>query len=277
VENPEIDQINRDLRQSEEYGNFMQKIGWKTIKTDKMQIFVRSLGPVSISKLQRVSLPLVWTEIENILKKEKVMMCIIEPVSGRVQELEKHGFKVNKEPLLGTKTLRVDLSQNEEDIFNSFKKDCRYVLKRCHIPGDQSLINRFDLFYKIWRKSAKRKNLWIPKKKDYYSLIECFGNKVFCITIGDDAGAVILIYNRAAFYYYAGASNEGTRRDLPYLVVWTAMKEAKKRGCNLWDFEGIYDSRWPNRGWLGFTHFKKSFGGKELDFPGSFTKWRWPF
>jgi peptidoglycan pentaglycine glycine transferase (the first glycine) len=65
--------------------------------------------------------------------------------------------------------------------------------------------------------------------------------------------------------------------NLPYFIVWEAMKEAKKRGCKIWDFEGIYDARWPNKSWLGFSHFKKSFGGEEIEFPGSFEKWRWPF
>jgi lipid II:glycine glycyltransferase (peptidoglycan interpeptide bridge formation enzyme) len=51
------------------------------------------------------------------------------------------------------------------------------------------------------------------------------------------------------------------------------MQEAKKRKCKLWDFEGIYDERFPNKDWLGFSHFKKSFGGSEILFPGSVTKW----
>jgi lipid II:glycine glycyltransferase (peptidoglycan interpeptide bridge formation enzyme) len=53
------------------------------------------------------------------------------------------------------------------------------------------------------------------------------------------------------------------------------MKEAKKRGSLVWDFEGIFDQRFPNKDILGYTHFKKSFGGKEIEFPGAFTKWFW--
>lgn len=49
---------------------------------------------------------------------------------------------------------------------------------------------------------------------------------------------------------------------------------AKKRGCKIFDFEGIYDERFPNKSWLGFTHFKKSFGGYEVSYPGTYTKTR---
>lgn len=277
MENPEINKITEDLRQSEEYANYLRKIGWETINIGDMQIFIRHLGPVSIAKIQRVNLPLPWKELENILKKEKVTMCIIEPESGRAEELERHGFRINKEPLLGTKTLRVDLRPRTEEIFNSFKKDCRYILRKVLNTRYSVLKNNFHNFYKIWKESAKRKNLWIPKEKDYHSLIECFGRNVFCITIGGEAGALILICKKTAFYYYAGATGPGTQGNLPYLSVWQAMGEAKKRGCLIWDFEGIYDPRWPNKGWAGFTHFKKSFGGKEFSFPGSFKKWCWPF
>src|SRR3989344_254659 len=104
----------------------------------------------------------------------------------------------------------------------------------------------------------------------FRALIECFGKKCFCVVVGEEAGAVILTHKKTAYYYYAGSS---TKSDLPYLAVWEAMKEAKRRGCTTWDFEGIYDARWPNKGWKGFSHFKKSFGGREVEFPGCFTRW----
>ena len=43
------------------------------------------------------------------------------------------------------------------------------------------------------------------------------------------------------------------------------------------DLEGVYDERFPNKKWLGFTHFKKCFGGKEKEYPGTYTRTRFPF
>ena len=63
-------EVREDLRQSEEYGKYIERIGWKAIKIQdpgeanasrsrsKIQIFIRKLGPVSIAKIQRVDLPL---------------------------------------------------------------------------------------------------------------------------------------------------------------------------------------------------------------------------
>jgi hypothetical protein len=40
----------------------------------------------------------------------------------------------------------------------------------------------------------------------------------------------------------------------------------------MFDFEGIFDERYPksNRDWLGFSKFKSGFGGKEIYFPPPF-------
>jgi lipid II:glycine glycyltransferase (peptidoglycan interpeptide bridge formation enzyme) len=281
MENSQNTEIAEDLRQAEVYGKHMEDIGWKTVKIQgprsEIQVFIRKLGPVGIAKIQRVNLPLPWENVNEVLTKEKVMMCVAEPLSGDVKELLKHGFRVNKEPMIGSKTSRISLKPEEEVILNSFKKDARYEIRKCKMKNVQCKIDDFKLFYEIWKKSAKRKKLWIPSENDYYSLIERFGKDAFCVTADSDAGAVVLINKKTAFYYYAGGTSEGTKLNLPYLVVWTAMIEAKYRGCFVWDFEGIYDPRWPNKSWSGFTHFKKSFNGTEIDFPGSFIKWQWPF
>ncbi|HJZ05310.1 hypothetical protein A2634_00860 [Candidatus Amesbacteria bacterium RIFCSPHIGHO2_01_FULL_48_32] len=260
-----------DVRQSIEYGRYIEKIGWRV----ESGIFLRKLGPVTIAKIQRRDLPPGW---EKILKRNRVVMCKYEPLRTPV------GWRQDNWPLLGTKTLRVDLRPSEEKIFNSFKKDCRYIVRKLQdttrLPDGQGYkiqTDDFEGFYEIWRKSAKRKHLWIPGKKEFDFLVDSFGEKCFCATINGEAGAVILTHEKTAFYYYAGATEEGNRMNLPYLVVWEAMKEAKRRGMKVWDFEGIYDSRWPNKGWLGFSHFKKSFGGVEVEYPGCFTRWQVPF
>jgi len=254
MENPENIE---DVRRSKEYGKYMERIGWGVDEG----IFVRRLGPVAIAKIQRIDLPMNW---EKILQRNRVVMCKLEPLTKPT------GWKQDNWPLLGTKTLRVDLKLSEEKLLKSFKKDCRYSLRKFQETRNKIQTNEFDKFYGIWRKSARRKNLWIPGEKEYRALIECFGKKCFCVVVGEEAGAVILTHKKTAYYYYAGSS---TKSDLPYLAVWEAMKEAKRRGCTTWDFEGIYDARWPNKGWKGFSHFKKSFGGREVEFPGCFTRW----
>jgi lipid II:glycine glycyltransferase (peptidoglycan interpeptide bridge formation enzyme) len=231
------------------------------------------LGLLGIAKVQRTRGEVAWEEVFLELKKYRVFSCRYEPTAGE----KPAGFSISNWPLLGTKTLRVDLRPSEDKIFSSFTKDCRYALRKLIMNNEKCKINEFENFYEIWKKSAKRKSLWIPPPKEYQALIESFGNNVFCLTADNEAGALMLINKKTVFYYYAGGTKRANIDNLPNLLVWEAMKEAKKRGSLVWDFEGIYDARWPNPGWKGFTHFKKSFGGVEIEYPGSFQKWLWPF
>jgi hypothetical protein len=282
MENNPLFEITEDLRQSEAYGRYMERIGWKVVRIQdsgfKIQLFIKKLGPVSFAKIQRTKRGLPMEEIVKILKINRTVMCKIEPaVTAESEVLRVNGYKISREPLLGTKTLRVNLRPKQSEILNSFKKDARYTLRKLLISNYLISKNNFGDFYTIWKQSAKRKSLWIPKKTEYESLVKAFGKNVFCLTVNDMAGALILIHKKTAFYYYAGSTNKGNALNLPYLVVWKAIQEAKNRGCQIWDFEGIYDSRWPNQGWKGFSHFKRSFGGYEFLFPGSFEKWFWPW
>ena len=232
-----------DLRQSKSFAQYLTSLGWIV----DSGIFIRPLWIFgAIAKIRRGKLSKNW---KAVLKKHHVWF-----------------LSIDNSP---TKTLQIALTASIKTIFGQFKKDCRYILRKFEIRNLKFEINDFSSFYKIWQQSARRKSLWIPSQKEYFNLINCFKNKCFCITIDDQAGALILMHNNIAYYYYAGATTEGTKQNLPYLVVWKCMQDAKKRKCKLWDFEGIYDERHPNKDWLGFSHFKKSFGGQEIEFPGS--------
>ena len=74
------------------------------------------------------------------------------------------------------------------------------------------------------------------------------------------------------FAKLSGLLDAGKKLFVPTALTWEAIISAKKEGKKVFDFEGIYDERVPNKKWLGFTHFKKSFGGDVVEYPGCFVK-----
>jgi hypothetical protein len=133
MENVENFKITEDLRQSPEYGKYMEKIGWTLRQAQGKQIFIRKLGLVSIVKIQRTKVILPMREVEKVLKDNRAILCKIEPAEGvRCEGLKAKGYKLSTWPLLGTKTLRVDLKPVNEEIFNSLKKDSRYILRKIY-------------------------------------------------------------------------------------------------------------------------------------------------
>ena len=71
-----------------------------------------------------------------------------------------------------------------------------------------------------------------------------------------------------AFDWFGANTSVGRNLLAKPLVLWEAIKESKRRGLKVFDFEGIYDKRFPklNKGWKGFSNFKKGFGGEKVEF-----------
>ena len=153
-------EVREDLRQSEEYGKYIERIGWKAIKIQdpgeanasrsrfRFQIFIRKLGPVSIAKIQRVDLPLPWEKLDQVLKKYRVFMCKLEPLGSdsgfMIRDLRIRGYGQDGWPMLGTKTLRISLSGSRSSIYDSFKKDCRYGIRNAQISMNNVQLNKFE-------------------------------------------------------------------------------------------------------------------------------------
>jgi len=134
----------------------------------------------------------------------------------------------------------------------------------------------------IW---LKEKSAWekpvIPlmAKKEILSLYQIFCPKNGKILIAYDqekpvAGIFLLFSGKVAYYWLAAASNLGKKLFAPNLLVYEALLASKKVGCGTFDFEGIYDERFPIKSWLGFTKFKEGFGGREVIYPPSLIKTR---
>jgi lipid II:glycine glycyltransferase (peptidoglycan interpeptide bridge formation enzyme) len=76
--------------------------------------------------------------------------------------------------------------------------------------------------------------------------------------------ASIIIFTKSTAFYHQGASLH-TKIPATYLLQWEAIKEAKNRGCQLYNFWGIYDEQKPDRtptSWQGLTLFKTGFSGQ---------------
>jgi len=83
--------------------------------------------------------------------------------------------------------------------------------------------------------------------------------------------AAALAYDSADTRTYAHAALDDAHRKLsagiPLLV--TLMADAKEKGLKYVDLWGVAPEDEPNHKWAGFTAFKKSFGGREIAYPGT--------
>lgn len=278
-----------NLRQSKEFADFMKLSGWTVERIDSNYVYLRKISflPPLILKISYPQEPINFGKIENLIKKYRPLFVQIQPQKIS-SEFRKYHYQPSRSFGHVTKTIHLDLSFPEKKILAQMKKDVRYEIRKA---GKENIkIQKTDdlkKFRQAWKKSVN----WqrdVPSLKTLLALNKAFGKKVFFLVVQDQAkntsespkliaGTVILLADKTAYYYYAFTSKEGRKKFAQYLLVWEAIKMAKKLGCRIFDFEGIYDERFPIKSWLGFSHFKKSFGGKEVEYPGCLVKHHFPF
>ena len=99
---------------------------------------------------------------------------------------------------------------------------------------------------------------------------------LFILSKDKSSGAIFLKGGKMSYYWQAFTGSTGRENMSQYKIVWEGILWAKARGARVFDFEGVFDSRFPDKSWKGFSHFKKSFGVEVKTYPGAFVKTRLP-
>jgi lipid II:glycine glycyltransferase (peptidoglycan interpeptide bridge formation enzyme) len=78
---------------------------------------------------------------------------------------------------------------------------------------------------------------------------------------------------KTRYYAHAGSFDEARKLQansplLTYLII-----DAKKSGMKIFDFYGVSPANEPSNPWAGFSKFKRSFGGYDKKFSGT---WEFP-
>jgi hypothetical protein len=334
----------QDIRQTKEYASYMEKNGWVVEKinsetlplcdAETTNIFIKKLPllPFSVAKVLHYHEPLQLTKVNKICKKYHVLLRKQEPFEIEKIENGYVWFKVlpdNKQPLVPTKTLWLNLVKTEKELLAQMKQKTRYNLKKATnllfesrryvgtrtigdkllararrinasvIPGNKVTKKQLSDFYALWRQNKPYDWLFKPSFYELNSLIESFGKKCFFVFIypchpelvsgslqkkssfidsgscirqlaepvrNDEkhnllAACLILTSQNMAFYWHNCSTHDGKKLFAPTLCIWQALKESKKRGLKIFDFEGLWDERFPklNKGWQGFGRFKEGF------------------
>ena len=229
-------------------------------------------------------------ELGKIAKKERAVFCRIEPLK-ELKLNTKDGVLITmtRERYLPQDTLVLDLELSEDDLLKQMKPKGRYNIKIAEKHGIRiQQINTFNLkdhardfdaWYEILIGTGERDGFGIHKKDFYKNLLMIFKEKGALFLAYDKEkviGGILIIFEGGTATYYYGASDHEARKCMAsYLLQWTAIREAKKRGMKHYDFLGIAPAaargdsgeHAKNHPWAGVTDFKKKFGGREVHYP----------
>jgi len=271
----------RDIRQSEHYAAYLKTQGWIVEKIDKTNYFLKKIPVLGyILKIQRPD-KLNSDSINQLINQYKPFRTILEPdLKTNSQWLIDNNYKLSKSPYLPTKTIHINLKISSKEILKNFNKETR----RCIRIGEKVEIKQYfslkeiEKFHKAWKNSVSFTR-FVPSLKSLIKLHKSFSNNHSLLLASHNISGEIIggaIFTRSlhdyCYYWYGFTGNEGRSTLSQYSLLYQGILWGKRMGCKIFDMEGIYDNRFPNPKWKGFSHFKSGFGGKEVSYPGCFYK-----
>ncbi|MFH0955976.1 MAG: peptidoglycan bridge formation glycyltransferase FemA/FemB family protein [Candidatus Falkowbacteria bacterium] len=211
----------------------------------------------------------LFIEVQKYAEQESVIFLRFEPASA----IDNSPFVIKKTiDVQPSKTLILDLTKPEEELLKEMHQKTRYNIKlseKKKIKIVEAGPGRFNDFWQLMDQTGERDN-FRPHGIDYYKkMLEAesdFMKLYFAEYKGSPVVTGIFSYfGDMATYLHGASSNHDREVMAPYLLHWQIIKQAKAAGYKYYDLFGINEKRWP-----GVTRFKKSFGGFERDYPGTF-------
>lgn len=187
-------------------------------------------------------------------------------------------------------TLVIDLDRDPDDILAAMHEKWRYNIRlaerkgvKVYIAGERDA-GALDVFWDLLQETTERDRFRAHGKEYYRSMLEALAGApatdgktrpvarfVFAEHDGRVLAANLMVYFGRTATYLHGASSRA-RRELmaPHLLHWTAMLDAKAWTYGRYDFWGVAPEGAEDHPWAGITRFKRGFGGRYLEYPGTY-------
>lgn len=280
-----------DIRQTKYWAKYLSQIGWDYQWVKGRLVLIRKVPFLNFSviKVQHPKNPIPFAEIDQIAKSNKALCVIVEPEARGFDQTwaKTNGYNPSSMFLTHTATIQINLNQSEKKLWSSFSENARRNIKKAQnnnlrlkkIPiADDKKQRAFQTFYSLLKNLTSMKSFWAPDYNELQKKMTSFGKNstLFFAYHQNKAVASVWVssFGKQATYMHTGITKEGYRLLANYLLVWEGLKSLKKKGLKLFDFEGIYDPRFPKekRSWINLTEFKKRFHGNLIEYPQPYIK-----
>lgn len=232
---------------------------------------------------KKEALILVLKELKVLAKEEKAFFIRVAPLWEDKPENRKIfldlGFRLAPIHIHPEITWELNLLPKEEELLMAMRKTTRYLirqgLKNKNLKIEKTTDGgRIKEFISLYKKTAQRQ-AFVPfssvyLKNEFLAFAPDNQILIFLAYYQDKplAGAMIVFWQKRAFYHQ-GASVP-TKIPASYLLQWEAIREAKTRGCEIYNFWGIAPENKKTHPWQGLSFFKKGFGGYKKQYLPTF-------
>ena len=273
--------------QSREWEEFQKAEGFEIFREKGKNFeFMAILKPTSLGNYlflpygptlkDKKSLKSAISAIKKLAKEKNCIFARIEPtIPFSAAEMKKFGAKKSHH-IDPEHTWVLDLPKTDEEIYQIIGKN-KARAHRNHEVKEISLRTSknpadMKIFFKFYESVAEKDNFQTNERKYLENQLKFdFATLYIAEFQGKPIGATIMYTGKDACYYaYAGADYEFRKKEAGAILLTQMLMDARAAGKKIFDFWGITTSENPKDPWYGFTKFKKSFGGRQVDYAGTY-------
>ena len=229
-------------------------------------------GPTSLNKN-------LLNSLLSLAKETNCFFLRLEPLKPlSPSEIKKFNLKKSKD-INPAETWVLDLTAPKEEIILNFSHGTRNGFNTFAKKGLSVRVskNPDDIKYlvKIQSKLAKEKGIRTFSPAYLKNELEMPFASLYLVEYQNKIIAASLFFddpeNKTRFYMQSAADSAYKKLPATVALLSTSIFDAKEKGLETFDFWGIApDNAGKNHPWAGFTAFKKSFGGSEKNYAGTF-------
>lgn len=287
--------------QAFEWGEFRKKTGIKVIREDNFQLTIHKVPhlPWNIGYLPKGNFPnkKMIEKLKKIGKENNCIFIQLEPnvsssILNRKSSIINLGLVPAAHPLFTKYTFVLDLTKSEDELLKSMHPKTRYNIKVAQKHGVKIIEDNSDEAFKIYlrltNETTKRQKFYAHARRyhelmwqilkivnDQSSIInrDCLTAHLLLAKYKSEilVAWILFAFKDTLYYPYGASSNQYRETMASNLMMWEAIKFAKKLGLKKFDMWGALGSDPdPKDPWYGFHKFKQGYGGELVEFIGSY-------
>lgn len=224
-----------------------------------------------------------YKALESLARSKNITFIRIEPQSPNTADFWLNLPNCEKSRNLSPEeTWVLDLTPEMDEIYQNMKQNTRnlcknYAKKGISVQNSADKDRDIKILVKFHQQLAKNKKIGaFPKKYLKTEAAQPFASLYIAYSEKKPIAASLFFDHEGTRFYMQSASDQNFRK-LPatYAILNEAIKDAKAKGLKNFDFWGIAPENAAgevekDHPWAGFTKFKKSFGGKEVKYLGTY-------
>ncbi len=284
------------VMQSWEWGEFREALGtvvlrYGIFKKDKLTTaFQLTLHPIPFTKQVVGYLPKgpipnkeLAQALTQIGKEYNCAFIKVEPhipASAPLYSVYPN-FMHSPKPLFTKYNFVLDLTPSEEELLKSMHSKTRYNIRLAEKKGvivkEYTDDKGFKEFLKLHFDTTERQNFHSHNKgyhqKAWQTLREAGIARILVAYYKKKplSSWMLYVFKDALYYPYGGSSTEYKEVMANNLIAWEAIRLGKRLNLKEFDMWGaLGPDAAPNDPWQGFHRFKQGYGGKLVEYIGTF-------